>query len=230
MTLILYYSRKCANCNELLHALSKSPKLSNLIHFVCVDKVVVRPTGHRYAVLDNGQEMLLPPVVQQVPAMLLLHDQYRVLFGQEVMAYLQSILDQERRQATQHYMEPHAYSFVGGGGAGGSVVSDQFSYLDQSVEDLSGGGNGGMRQLHHYQPANDMQMPMIQAPPVPTMQPQAQPQPQPSHPGMAPEGGGGGGGRLNEEVKNKMIEDALTQYKQARDLDAAAWKPPMPQY
>ena len=46
-------------------------------------------------------------------------------------------------------MEPMAFS-LGGGGGFSSVVSDQYSFLDQGPEDLKADGNGGMRQMHNY--------------------------------------------------------------------------------
>ena len=32
----------------------------------------------------------------------------------------------------------------------GSSLSDNYSYLDMSAEDLSAKGSGGLRQMHHY--------------------------------------------------------------------------------
>ena len=41
---------------------------------------------------------------------------------------------------------------LGGGGFG--VASDNYSFLDQSSDDLSAKGNGGLRQQHHYSTLN----------------------------------------------------------------------------
>ena len=35
-----------------------------------------------------------------------------------------------------------------------SSVSDQYSFLDQSVEDLGTKGNGGLRQIHNFATIN----------------------------------------------------------------------------
>ena len=53
-------------------------------------------------------------------------------------------------------------SFSLGGGMCG-VSSDSFSFLDQSSEDLSAKGSGGMRQAHHY--ASITQDEQIETPP-----------------------------------------------------------------
>ena len=47
--------------------------------------------------------------------------------------------------ATQSQGEPMAFSL-----GGGSVVSDNYSFLDMTSEDLSAKGSGGTRQMHSY--------------------------------------------------------------------------------
>jgi hypothetical protein len=43
-------------------------------------------------------------------------------------------------------MEPMAYTFANTG----SIVSDQYSFLDMDADALTTQGNGGMRQMHNY--------------------------------------------------------------------------------
>ena len=52
-----------------------------------------------------------------------------------------------------------------GGFSSGGIVSDNYSFLDQSDTDLSVKGNGGLRQIHNYVTLNDsmnltMKLPM----------------------------------------------------------------------
>jgi hypothetical protein len=42
-----------------------------------------------------------------------------------------------------------------GGFSNGGIVSDNFSFLDQSDTELSVKGNGGLRQMHNYVTLND---------------------------------------------------------------------------
>jgi hypothetical protein len=49
-------------------------------------------------------------------------------------------------EATQFNGEPLAFSL----NDFGSFKSDNFSFLDQSSEDMSAKGNGGIRQMHNY--------------------------------------------------------------------------------
>jgi hypothetical protein len=42
-----------------------------------------------------------------------------------------------------------------GGFSGGGIISDNFSFLDQSDSELSVKGDGGLRQIHNYVTLND---------------------------------------------------------------------------
>ena len=144
MSSILYYSNYCENCKTLLQTLSKSEAKDD-IHFLCIDQRVVKNTA-TYIVMSNGQEMLLPPSITKVPALLLLNKGHQVLFGEEIYKYL-SPTDTVVNKQKKGLAEPDAFSL--NGGAFG-VMSDSFSFLDQETEDLSTKGNGGVRQMHHY--------------------------------------------------------------------------------
>ena len=151
MSSILYYSNYCEKCKQLLQGISQSG-LQDDMHFVCVDKRVLRENGANYIILENGQEILLPPTVTKVPALLLLNKGHHVLFGDEITQHLIPKQEALKVAATQHQGEPEAFSLMGGGGFG--VASDSYSFLDQNVESLSAKGDGGMRQQHHYASTN----------------------------------------------------------------------------
>ena len=46
--------------------------------------------------------------------------------------------------------EPSAFALNAMGGGGFGVVSDNYSFLDQTADSLSAKGDGGLRQLHQY--------------------------------------------------------------------------------
>jgi hypothetical protein len=123
--------------------ISKSSS-QNDIHFICIDKRV-KEGNKTYIVLENGQKIILPENITRVPALLLLNKGYQVLYGEQILEFLKPRQEIEVRQATQNNMEPMAFSL-----GGGSIVSDQYSFLDQDPEDLEAKGNGGMRQMHNY--------------------------------------------------------------------------------
>jgi hypothetical protein len=144
MSCILYYSKYCDICNKYLQVLSKMRSSSD-IHFICIDKRVKGEDGKTFIILENGQKIILPENISRVPALLLLTKGYQVLYGEQILEYLKPQQQVEVRQATQNNMEPMAFSL-----GGGSIVSDQYSFLDQAPEDLEAKGNGGMRQMHNY--------------------------------------------------------------------------------
>lgn len=130
--------------------LSKLPNIQKEIHFICIDKRTKDPNGKTYVILDNGQQIILPDNINRVPALLLLNDNYRILYGEYIIEYLKPKQTMEIKQSTLNNMEPMAFSFGGNNNGFNDVVSDQFSFLDQSSDDLEAKGNGGMRQLHNY--------------------------------------------------------------------------------
>jgi len=147
---ILYYSNFCEHSKKLIQSLSKS-QVSKDLHFMCIDKRVKEKDGKIYIVLENGQKIVMPENVTKVPALLLLNQNYSVLYGDNIYEYLKPKQEAVTRQATSNNMEPMAFSLGGlGGGSYGGIVSDNFSFLDQGPEDLNAKGNGGLRQMHSY--------------------------------------------------------------------------------
>jgi len=158
MSCILYYSKYCENSKKLLQNLSKA-NISKDIHFICVDKRIKEPNGKIYILFENGQKMLLPENINKIPALLLLKQNYHVLYGDDIQKYFKPQQEVQVRTATKNNMVPISQTldpFSGFGGYG--VVSDNYSFLDQSDVDLGTSGNGGLRQMHNYVSLNDEQL------------------------------------------------------------------------
>ncbi len=156
MSSILYYSNFCPNSKELIKDLSKS-SVKDDIHFINIDQRKTNPDGTTHVILQNGQEILLPPTVNKVPALLLLNRGNKVIFGNEIQEHLRPSQIQLEASATQNNGEPLAFALGGDsyGNSGFGVASDSYSFLDQDPEDLSAKGNGGMRQTWHYATLNN---------------------------------------------------------------------------
>jgi len=144
---ILYYSNFCEHSKKLVQTLSKT-QVSKDLHFMCIDKRTKEKDGKTYIVLENGQKIIMPENVTKVPALLLLNQNYTVLYGDDIYNHLKPRQEAVTRQATSNNMEPMAFS-LGDSGFGG-IVSDNYSFLDQGAEDLNSKGNGGLRQMHSY--------------------------------------------------------------------------------
>ena len=144
MSVVLYYSKYCENCNKLIYQLGKTEIKKN-IHFLNVDKRK-KNGDEMYIVLENGMEILMPKAVNMVPALLLLNKNNQILFGNDVNNYLIPMICEEKRQAVKINGTPTAFSSY----EMGLSMSDTYSYLDQDSDELSAKGNGGVRQMHNY--------------------------------------------------------------------------------
>ena len=142
--MIIYYSNYCEHSKKLIQTISQS-QIKDDMHFICIDNRTKKPNGVTNIILENGQEILLPPTVTKVPALLLLNRGNRVVFGNEIDNYIQPIKEKVQEKASMFNGEPSAFAF---GGANFGVASDNFSFLDQNSEELSAKGSGGMRQQH----------------------------------------------------------------------------------
>jgi hypothetical protein len=143
MASICYYSNFCAPSKKLLQLLSRT-KLQNDVHFICVDKRTTNANGQ--TVIDfEGQKLLLPPPVIKVPALFLIGPQ-QVLFEDDIYSYLNPKEKEINQVATNFQGEPECYSnqFTG--------MSDAYSFLDQSPDELGTKGDGGMRQIRSFVP------------------------------------------------------------------------------
>lgn len=147
MSFILYYSEYCNHSTNLLKELLKS-QVSKDIHFIKIDRRV-QENGNTYIVLENNQKIILPSVVNKVPALLKLTD-YSVVFGDDIKTSLRPVQQNITQVATKNNFEPVSFSFGDSGGNGGGIVSDNFCFLDIDANDLRAEGQGGMRQLHSY--------------------------------------------------------------------------------
>ena len=147
MSSVLYYSKFCENCQNLLQTLAKS-EVKNDMHFICIDKRKKDEKGQTFILLENGQQVILPPSVTKVPALLLLNKNHHVLFGSEIKDYLRPEIQTNTKSRISSIEEPQAFSL---GSSMCGVMSDAYSFLDQTSDDLSAqNGNGGVRQMHNY--------------------------------------------------------------------------------
>jgi hypothetical protein len=155
MSSILYYSNFCEPSKKLLQTVSKTGVAKD-IHFICIDKRIKDSNGKIFIVLQNEQKIIMPENVTRVPALLLLNQNYKVIYGDQIYQHLKPAQQVQVKQATKNNMEPT--SFLDGfsfGAFGSGIVSDCYSFLDQSDTELSVKGDGGLRQMHSYVSLND---------------------------------------------------------------------------
>ena len=159
---ILYYSNYCDNCKKLLQVLSRT-QIKDDLHFLCVDKRVNMPDGSIQLLIKNGQQVLLPPTITKVPALMLVNNGFHVLFGDQIYQHLQPKERIVQKKATFNQGEPDAFSFASFSPSG--ITSDQYSFLDMNADDLLAKGQGGLRQMHNYVNFNENLGMDIETPP-----------------------------------------------------------------
>jgi hypothetical protein len=164
MSCIIYYSNHCDKSKAVLTALSKS-RVQDDIHFLCIDKRVKADNGSGawHIITETGDKVLLPPQVNRVPALLLLNKGHMVLYGEQILQHFQPKNVALNNEATGFNGEPNSFSLGRESMGGFGVASDNYSFLDQSADELSAKGNGGMRQLYNYATIDDVDK--IETPP-----------------------------------------------------------------
>ena len=148
MTSVLYYSKLCDNCNEVLRLLSSHVKKPD-IHFVCIDKRKVL-NGETHIILnDNVTTIRLPSTIQMVPSLLLLNDKHKVLVGNKILEYIDPniIFRDNPTKQDAAIDDPECFNTMD---KWCDVSSDTYSFWDQSSDDLLAEGNGGMRQNKYF--------------------------------------------------------------------------------
>ena len=142
--MILYYSNFCKYCASILPVLSQS-QLKSDIHFICIDNRIRKSDGSTYIILPNQKEIIMPPTISKVPVLMLLNRGNQVIYGENIIQHLQPVKATTSQKLQNN--EPTAFGFGEINNSG--VISDNFSFLDQSIESLSAKGNGGLRQLRN---------------------------------------------------------------------------------
>lgn len=90
---ILYYSNYCKHSQKILQTLGKTTQVDK-ISFICIDKRGRDPKNNQlYIELETGAKVIMPPNLHSVPAMLLINQQYRVIYGDEILDYLKPKLN-----------------------------------------------------------------------------------------------------------------------------------------
>tara|TARA_X000000950_G_C13509979_1_gene495320 strand:- start:46 stop:603 length:558 start_codon:yes stop_codon:yes gene_type:complete len=147
---ILYYSKQCVYCNDLILLLSKT-KQKNNIHFICIDKREVSNNGRINIILDNNKKVLLHPNIKNVPSLYIFNNNNIIVGFKSILKHLKPIDDKINNKATNYNGEPMAFMI----NEMGNSLSDNYSYLNLTSEELSAKGNGGLRMMHSNVHIND---------------------------------------------------------------------------
>lgn len=148
---ILYYSNYCKHSKQLLTLLSRCQNIKESISFICIDnREFDKNTNQLFILLENGQKVIKPPNLHSVPALLLIKEQYKILYGDEIVNKLRPAIISDTDKAQNFNGEPQSYEFNNNA----SIVSEKYTFYDLSSDELSAKGIGGRRNMHNYVSAN----------------------------------------------------------------------------
>lgn len=161
---ILYYSNHCPHSQKIIHFISRAGLIDKM-NAICIDKRTVDPnSGQIFISLENGKKIMLPPNIQSVPALLIGKQNYRALFGKDIMSYFEPLTKEKTTQAQQHQGEPIGISLAASS-AGVAIHSEQYTLYDLSPDDLSAKSTSAKRPMYQYVSAQSHQPFQIPTPP-----------------------------------------------------------------
>jgi len=146
---ILYYSNYCKHSQKVLQTLVKGDIVSK-ISCVCIDNRKKDPTTNQtYIFMENGSKVIMPPTLHSVPALLLVNDRYRIIFGDDITKHFHPQLINKPGALSHGQGEPTAFQLNKSNG-GTNIVSESFTFYDAPHEELSAKGKGPSRQMYNY--------------------------------------------------------------------------------
>ena len=149
----IYYSNHCNKSKELLNFLYKSP-FRNKFKYVNIDNRI-KENNQIFILLNNGQKFPLPGQIKSVPS-LLNPETGEIFVGDQIKNFLIPPQQNIQRQIQQVNQDPDAFTF--GSNCGGNaygVMSDSYSFLNQSESEMKADGSGGTRQMYNYVSLNN---------------------------------------------------------------------------
>ena len=145
---ILYYSNHCKHSQKVIQILAKN-NFQDKINFISIDARTRDPATNQIIIkLQSGKQVVLPPNIQSVPALLLVSQKYRIVLGDDILAHFLPTINEQSNMATGNQGEPAGFMLNSNNGM--NIVSEQYTYYGMSPDELSAKGSGNMRQMHNY--------------------------------------------------------------------------------
>lgn len=162
---IFYYSNYCPHSQRILQFLVKG-NLTEKISFICIDnRFYDKKTNQTRISLENGTQVILPPNVHSVPALLLTNKNYQLILGDEIIKYYEPAVKKQIAESNFGNGEPQAFSLnMGENNVGTNIISEKFTSYNMSVKELGAKGYGKNREMYNYVSAEQNNA-FIQTPP-----------------------------------------------------------------
>ena len=165
MSYVLYFSNYCNNSKNIMNKIIKDYNNPKDIHWACIDNRS-KEGNNTYILLKNGTKLLMPEIINRVPALLSLID-YKIYYGNDIINICQHLynktqeyktpsgknnMSHQPNNYTQPMMndEPEAFSLGNSTNTNNNVLSDQYSAWTLDSDQLLAKGDGGILQMHNY--------------------------------------------------------------------------------
>jgi hypothetical protein len=146
---ILYYSNYCKHSQKIVQSLVKM-NLKDKLSFINIDNRKKDSVNNQiYIHLENGAKVIMPPNVHSVPALMLVSDNYRLIYGDEILTHLHPKMKEHGSSKTPYAGEPMGY-YLGTSAGGTNIVSEQYTDYNMTPDELSAKGKGATRKMHNY--------------------------------------------------------------------------------
>jgi hypothetical protein len=168
---IFYYSNLCPHSQKVVQFIVKH-QLNDKLSCICVDKRKRDVNNNQTVViLDNGKQVMLPPNLQSIPAILCVKKNYVLVLGTDpIIEYLQSFFGLDplshgptfehpnhpstsvNRRPQSH--DPVGFELVNGPSSNTGIYSEPFTGYNLEPEDLAGQSNSNNRPIYEYTPVD----------------------------------------------------------------------------
>tara|TARA_Y200000002_G_scaffold83245_1_gene66003 strand:+ start:7613 stop:8185 length:573 start_codon:yes stop_codon:yes gene_type:complete len=146
---ILYYSNYCKHSQKIVQTLVKH-NLNTKISFICIDKRKRDPRDNQmYIELEDGKKVILPPNIQHVPSLLLIKNNYQVIYGDKIITYFHSDMKESSSEIVKMNGEPMGYELNQSVG-GTNIISEKFTSYNMTAEDLGSKSKSNKRNMYNY--------------------------------------------------------------------------------
>ena len=150
---ILYYSNYCKHSQKIVQSLVKM-NFKDKLSFLNIDTRKRDPENNQiYIHLETGGKVVMPPNVHSVPAMMLVSDNYRIIYGDDILTHLHPKMKEHGSAKTAFSGEPMGFH-LGTSAGGTNIKSEQYTDYNMTPEELSAKGKGNTRKMFNYVSVN----------------------------------------------------------------------------
>lgn len=160
---IFYYSNYCQHSQKVIEFIVKH-QLNNKLSCICVDKRKRDVNNNQmHVILENGKQVMLPPNLQSIPAILCVKKNYTLVLGTDpIKEYLKQTF-QLGQEANRLFDNPHQSQInqrpqmqepagfeLNGISANSNIFSEPFTNYNLSPDDLAAQSRSNNRPLYNY--------------------------------------------------------------------------------